>query len=742
MDISLEQLQTHLLKVSRQVTNQQENIKVLAEDMQASRDMLESLLGHLTTDKKPQFEREFTERHIELSERLEHNEGQLAEFGETFDGHLNTLRERVDGLARQVSAFGEKISHVGSFGQLESLKNELMALSSNLVQKSHFEEAIKNIDKRLGKLVRTQFKTNSLNENQAKHVEQALDILQDLGTRRDNREQDFFEEIRQEKEQIYQEARGEFAVALLPVLDGLEAALSSGGRFIQGEKASFDLPKDEIDALMPSPPKAPESAERGRGLFARRSDEACQRDLQKYKEEEKVFKRLIKLRDDLEATYSQSFTSLLDAELEHSQKALSGWLEGLNLVRERFAQLLNEEGIVAMEPLGKTFDPHLHTAIEVVERDDITHSTVIEVIRKGYKHGDRVLRYPEVVVARAKKVAEPLEEPELLQEAPDLPSADIVENIEEGLLAEPDGEELDEVVALTTPEPVEDFKFPLEKTIEENLVDLSEASADEFDQQNDSKDELIETSTDDLEPAHAPEELAQLVDQETPALEILPTEPDSKLQSAGIEKQEEATEPATDTLLEDPTMEGIKPLHATDNESQDEELLESSELTAEIITPLQTTTEETTAFAETNIGTEIGEAAGISDSNETELISDAQQGNSEENARGAFWEEPLENTSETEGLEVPLTVPESAREQALKEISWQLPAENTQDILQENTDGNREETKETSSQESVETNKLKTALELAEGKFNEEKSVQRTSESLDRDENINQLENE
>ncbi len=733
MDISLEQLQTHLLKVSQQVTNQQEHIKVLAEDAQASRDMLESLLRHLTTNKKPQFEHEFAERHIELSERLEHNESQLAEFGENFSGYLKNLRERVDNLAQKVSSFGEKINHVGSFEQLESLKNDLIASSSGLVQESHFEQAIKDIDKRLSKLVRTQFKTNSLSESQTKHVEQALDTLQDLGVRRDAREQSFFEEIRQEKEQIYQEARGEFAVALLPALDGLEAALSSGERFIKNKKISFDLPKDKVNDLMPDPPKAPESADKGRGLFARRSDETYQRDFQKYKEEEKVFKRLVKLKDDLEAIYSQSFTSALGTELKHNQGALSGWLEGLNLVRERFIQLLNEEGIVTVEPLGKNFDPHLHTAIEVVERDDITPNTVIEVIRKGYKHGERVLRYPEVVVARAKRVAESIEEPELLQGTQDLPSVEIAEDAEGGLLTELDRGEQGEAVELTAPETIEDFMFPAEETMGENLVDLLGVSQDEFDRQHDSRDELVETSTDNLEPSYTSEELAQLIEQsKTPALEILPTELDNELPDNEIEKQKEVTELFTDSFSEDPTVGEIESLHTTSNKSRVEKLSESSEIDSEATTSLRTTED----------------VAEISGSKEfsSELQQDGFEVAGEEaieaNVREVFWEEPLESTSETEASEIPLTVPESAREQALKEISWQLPAKNTQDTLQENADEKREKDKEASSQESVVKNKLKTALELAEGKFNEGEIIKQSSENSDRDENINQPENE
>ena len=138
----------------------------------------------------------------------------------------------------------------------------------NLVQQNHFEEAIKDVNKNLNKLTRTQFKANSLTENQFNYIEQVLKTLQDFLARREVHEKEFFEEIRQEKELVYEEARAEFAIGLLPVLDGLEAALKSGEGFLQIEKPHLDLelPREDIDALMPALPKAP-ATEKNRGTI-------------------------------------------------------------------------------------------------------------------------------------------------------------------------------------------------------------------------------------------------------------------------------------------------------------------------------------------------------------------------------------------------------------------------------------------------------------------------------------------
>ena len=86
--------------------------------------------------------------------------------------------------------------------------------------------------------------------------------------------------------------------------------------------------------------------------------------------------------------------------------------------------------------------------------------------------------------------------------------------------------------------------------------------------------------------------------------------------------------------------------------------------------------------------------------------------------RESFWEGAVEDTLE-ETQEVPLTVPESAREQALEEISWQAPSEDSQGKLsQEDVFLTSEAERQTENQGDLpKKNTLKTALELMEERF-------------------------
>jgi molecular chaperone GrpE len=87
---------------------------------------------------------------------------------------------------------------------------------------------------------------------------------------------------------------------------------------------------------------------------------------------------------------------------------LDAWLQGLTLMRERFLAVLAGEGIEVMAALHTPFDPHWHVAVQTEIRDDVAPHTVIRVLRQGYRQHQRVLRYAEVVVARAADGPQPV----------------------------------------------------------------------------------------------------------------------------------------------------------------------------------------------------------------------------------------------------------------------------------------------------------------------------------------------
>jgi molecular chaperone GrpE len=71
---------------------------------------------------------------------------------------------------------------------------------------------------------------------------------------------------------------------------------------------------------------------------------------------------------------------------------------GLEMVRGQLAGLLVGHGVEEIDAHGQSFDPTVHEAIAQVPSDH-PGGTIVEVVQKGYRHADQVLRPTRVVVA-------------------------------------------------------------------------------------------------------------------------------------------------------------------------------------------------------------------------------------------------------------------------------------------------------------------------------------------------------
>ncbi len=77
---------------------------------------------------------------------------------------------------------------------------------------------------------------------------------------------------------------------------------------------------------------------------------------------------------------------------------LYGWLSGQRLLRERLLKLLSKEGIEPINAVDCPFDPYHHVATKIVSRSDKPANTVIRIERPGYRQGDTVLRFADVIL--------------------------------------------------------------------------------------------------------------------------------------------------------------------------------------------------------------------------------------------------------------------------------------------------------------------------------------------------------
>lgn len=74
-------------------------------------------------------------------------------------------------------------------------------------------------------------------------------------------------------------------------------------------------------------------------------------------------------------------------------------LAGMGMVLKQLTDFLAENGLTAIDAVGKKFDPNLHEAIAHEASEDIPEEHVVRQSRRGYRLKDRLLRPAAVVVS-------------------------------------------------------------------------------------------------------------------------------------------------------------------------------------------------------------------------------------------------------------------------------------------------------------------------------------------------------
>lgn len=164
-------------------------------------------------------------------------------------------------------------------------------------------------------------------------------------------------------------AEGQLAEAGLEEEDSLdlrlERAEAQAGEYLeslQRERASFQNYKRRIEA------------ERGAQADRTRGD---------------VLLKLLPVLDD--------FYRATDAVPDDQR---DGWYEGVLLIQRKLERFLEEQGVTEIPALGERFDPYFHEAVGVDTESGAEPETITEVLQRGYRQKDRVLRPALVRVAQ------------------------------------------------------------------------------------------------------------------------------------------------------------------------------------------------------------------------------------------------------------------------------------------------------------------------------------------------------
>lgn len=132
--------------------------------------------------------------------------------------------------------------------------------------------------------------------------------------------------------------------------------------------------------------------------------------LRLFAEFENFKKRTAKERIELFKTANQEVVSALIPVLDDFNRANQqtekekGALDqkGIQLIYTKFSEVLKSNGLTQTEEkIGDSFDAELHEAItQIPAPEEKDKGKIIDIVEVGYQLGDRIIRYPKVVVGK------------------------------------------------------------------------------------------------------------------------------------------------------------------------------------------------------------------------------------------------------------------------------------------------------------------------------------------------------
>ena len=133
--------------------------------------------------------------------------------------------------------------------------------------------------------------------------------------------------------------------------------------------------------------------------------------LRLFAEFENYKKRTSRERIELFKTASQELMTSLLPIMDDFDRGLSEikkvkdkeLLKGMQLINDKFKNTLTQKGLTEIEVKeGDDFDAEIHEAItQIPAPSDKLKGKVIDAVEKGYKLGEKIIRYPKVVIGQS-----------------------------------------------------------------------------------------------------------------------------------------------------------------------------------------------------------------------------------------------------------------------------------------------------------------------------------------------------
>lgn len=132
--------------------------------------------------------------------------------------------------------------------------------------------------------------------------------------------------------------------------------------------------------------------------------------LRLFAEFENYKRRTSKERIEMFKTANQEVVTAMLPVLDDFDRALNeinkakdkNLLKGVELIHNKLKETLKNKGLEAMDiKQGEAFDPEIHEAItQIPAPSDKLKGKIVDVLEGGYKLGDRIIRFPKVVIGQ------------------------------------------------------------------------------------------------------------------------------------------------------------------------------------------------------------------------------------------------------------------------------------------------------------------------------------------------------
>ena len=164
------------------------------------------------------------------------------------------------------------------------------------------------------------------------------------------------------------------------------------------ERSEFDIPLDEEEVTV-EPAAAPE--ENYKEKYEHEHDQY----LRLVAEYDNFRKRSQKEKDSAYGSGKADTLAKLLPVYDNLERAMNqptedaAYKKGVELTMQGLLKIFGDLGVEVYGETGDEFDPNLHNAVMHIESEDLGENTISQVFQKGFKSGEKVIRFAMVQVA-------------------------------------------------------------------------------------------------------------------------------------------------------------------------------------------------------------------------------------------------------------------------------------------------------------------------------------------------------